>query len=58
MNGFKYVFIGNPSLISVIGTYPDKDISKSIIQDSSNIFERYCKSKTKTIDIRSKVQGK
>ena len=58
MNGFKYVFIGNPTTIVPIGAYPDKDISKSIITDANNIFERYCKSQSKSIDIRSRVQGK
>ena len=58
MNGFKYVFIGNPTTIVPIGAYPDKDVSKSIITDANNIFERYCKSQSKSIDIRSRVQGK
>ena len=52
MNGFKYVFIGNPTTTVPIGAYPDKDVSKSIITDANNIFERYCKSKSKSIDIR------
>ena len=58
MNGFKYVFIGNPTTTVPIGAYPDKDVSKSIITDANNIFERYCKSQSKSIDIRSRVQGK
>ena len=58
MNGFKYVFIGKPTTTVPIGAYPDKDVSKSIITDANNIFERYCKSQSKSIDIRSRVQGK
>ena len=58
MNGFKYVFIGNPTTIVPIGAYPDKDVPKSIVTDTNNIFERYCKSQSKSIDIRSRVQGK
>ena len=58
MNGFKYVFIGNPTKVVPIGAYPDKDVPKSIVTDTNNIFERYCKSQSKSIDIRSRVQGK
>ena len=58
MKNFKLTFIGNPTTVLPIGMYPDKDVNKTILQDTTQIFERYCKSQVKSVDIRSKVVGK
>ena len=57
-NPIQYVLIGNPDDCEEIGHYPERGASKSIKDQSEQIFTKLSNSGIKTKDLRNKVSNK
>ena len=51
----KFILIGDPVTLKVIGTYPEDNYSKKVMVESQQIFNKFCSSKLKSKETRNKI---